>query len=164
MENPTPLETPETAQRSRRFLLPASGLLVILIVAAAGTYAWHSLYRPCEVNAVQEASSTLVSQMSQYDAVYRVATTASGSSLLIPVTVLQQIRMDTNEVVVPASMQTAKNELLNTMDAVIKAFLASMAREPDETIRGLINQFFTHLDNFTRELEAVNKCAPFCLP
>ena len=66
-------------------------------------------------------------------------------------TVLQQIRMDTNEVVVPACMQTAKNELLNTMDAVIEAFLASMAREPDEPIRGLVNQSFTHLDNFTTD-------------
>ena len=78
MENPTPLETPETAQRSRRFLLPASGLLVILIVVAAGTYAWHSLYLPCEVNEVQETSFTLVSQMSQYDAVYRAAANPYG--------------------------------------------------------------------------------------
>lgn len=64
----------------------------------------------------------------------------------------------------PACLQTAKNELINYMDAVIRAFHAFGALEADETIRGLKNQSETHYDSFTRELGAVNKCAPFCIP
>lgn len=163
MEHPTPLETQDTIRRSRRFLLPASVFLVVLIAAVASSL-WFYLSGPCEVDAVEEASALLVSQMRRYDAVYQVATNASGTSLRIPITVLQQIRMDTKDVVVPACMQTAKNELLSTMDAVIRAFLASMAQEPDETIRNLIRQSRTHFVNFTTELEAVKECAPHCLP
>ena len=72
--------------------------------------------------------------------------------------------MDTQEVGVPACMQTAKTELINYMDAVIRAFHAFGALEADETIRGLKNQSEKHYDNFITELEAVNECAPFCIP
>jgi len=48
------------------------------------------------------------------------------------------------------------------MDTVIRAFQAFGELEAETTIRGLKNQSETHYDNFTTELEAVNKCAPFC--
>jgi 5-formyltetrahydrofolate cyclo-ligase len=129
-----------------------------------GTYAWYTLYRPCEVNTVEQTSALLVSQMKRYDHAYQFAATASRNSLVRPVGVLQQILMDTQEVLVPAYMQTAKTELISYMDAVIRAFQAFGALEPDETIRGLKDQSETHYDNFSAELEVVNKCAPFCIP
>jgi len=72
--------------------------------------------------------------------------------------------MDTQEIVVPACMQTAKNELINYMGTVISAFQAYRAGEADATIRGFIKQSDTQYANFNAELKAVNKCAPFCLP
>jgi hypothetical protein len=164
MENPTPLETPEPVRKSSRFLLPASIVIILLIVAAVGTYAWYTLSNPCEVNAVKEASAFLVGQMKRYDHAYQFAATASRTSLVRPVSVLQQIQMDTLEVDVPACMQTAKNELIDYMGAVNRAFQAFGAQEADITIKGLINQSERHYANFTTELAAVNKCAPFCLP
>jgi hypothetical protein len=164
MDNPAPLEARATVQKSSRFLLAASVLIVVLIVAAVGTYAWYSLFRPCEVNAVEEASSILVSQVKRYDDVYQVATAASRSSVFLPVGVLQQILMDTQQVAVPACMQTAKNELINYMGTVIRAFRAYAAQESDATIRELLNESDTHFDNFTTELEAVKECAPYCIP
>ena len=164
MENPTPLETPETIQKTSRFLLPASVLIVLSIVAAAGMYAWYYWYNPCEVDAVKEASTILVTQLKTYDGVYQVATTASRTSPDHPVNTLKQIFMDTQEVVVPACMQTAKNELINYMGTVISAFQAYRAGEADATVLGLINQSNTQYDNFNSELEAVNRCAPFCAP
>jgi len=160
----TPLETQATVQKSSRFLLPASVFIVLLIIAAVGTYAWYSLYKPCEVNAVHEASALLVSQRKRYDHVYQFATSASRTSLVYPITVLQQILMDTQEVVVPACMQTAKNELISYMRGVNQAFQAFGAGEAYTTIKGLLDESFTHFDKFTAELKAVNKCAPFCIP
>lgn len=124
MDNPALLETQDSVQKSGRFLLPASVLIVLLIVAAVGTYAWYFVYRPCEVNTVKEASSLLVNQRNFYDEAYQFATTASRTSLVRPLTLLQQIQMDTQQVLVPACMQTAKNELINYMGAVHQAFLA----------------------------------------
>ncbi len=164
MNNPAPLEAQDTVQKSIRFFMPASLLIVLLIAAAVGAYVWYYLYNPCEVDAVKEASATLVSQMNWYDEAYQFATTASRTSLVRPLALLQQIQMDTQQVLVPACMQTAKNELINYMRTVHQALLAFGALEAGATIRGLINQSETYYDNFTTELEAVNKCAPFCLP
>jgi hypothetical protein len=161
----TPLETQNTVQRSSRFLLPASVSIVLLIGAAVGAYIWYYyLPRSCEVTAVQEASAILVIHTKRYDEVYQVATDASRTSLTPPVSVMKQILMDTQEVVVPACMQMAKKELINYMGTVIRAFLAYAAREADATVRDLIAQSQTHYDNFFTELKAVNKCAPLCIP
>ncbi|HJR79239.1 MAG TPA: hypothetical protein VJ821_04135 [Anaerolineales bacterium] len=164
MDNPAPIETQEPVQKANRFLLPAGILMILLIVAAVGTYTWYYLYSPCGVKAVEEASGLLLTQMNTYDKEYQFAATAPSASIAHPVTVLQQIFMDTQEVVVPACMQTAKSELVNYMGAVIRAFLAFGAQETESTIRDLVDQSQTHYDNFYTELEVLNKCAPFCSP
>ena len=164
MDNPALLETQATAQKSSRFPLPAGAFIVLLLIAALGTYTWYSLHRSCEVQAVEEASAILVSQTKRYDDVYQVATNAFQTSLDPPVITMQQILMDTQEVVVPACLQTAKNELINYMGVVIRAFRAYAAQEADATVRGLITQSNAHYDNFITELRAVKKCAPYCFP
>jgi hypothetical protein len=55
-----------------------------------------------------------------------------------------------------------KNELINSMEAAIRALLAFMSLEAEATVTGLIEESTTNLGNFTTELEAVNKCAHFC--
>ncbi len=116
------------------------------------------------MDAVKDASSFLVSQQNTYDAQYQFTTTVLRSELSVPVNRLEQIAIDTKSVAVPACMQTAKNELLNYMGSVNSAFRIYMATEKDPTIRGLLDQSITHFNNFKMELEAVNKCAPFCAP
>jgi hypothetical protein len=164
MDNPPHHETPEPVQKARRFLFPAGALLMLLIIAAVGTYSWFFLYKPCEVNAVQEASATLVSQLNFYDRVYQVATNASRTSLVRPVATLQQILMDTQQITVPVCMQTAKNELINYMGTVIRAFQSYAAGEPDVAILDLLKESDAQYANFKAEMDAINKCAPFCFP
>ncbi len=164
MENPTPLETPQIIQKAKRFLLPASVLIVWLVVAAVCIYTWMYLYNPCEVSDVEDASAFLVSQLKTYDASYQFATTVYRAGLTRPVNDLQQIFMDTQSVAVPVCMQTAKKELLGYMETLIGAFQAFRAEETETKIRGLLSQSDTHYDNFTTELEAVRECAPFCAP
>jgi hypothetical protein len=83
---------------------------------------------------------------------------------VLPVSVLKQVLMDTQQVAVPACMQTAKGELLHYMRTIIRAFDAYAAQEPDTTVRGLVEEAVTHLHNFDSELEAIQQCAPYCLP
>src|SRR5258707_2168918 len=129
MQTPTPLETQETVQKRNRFLLPASAFIVLLIVTAAGMYAWYYRYNPCEVDAVKDASSFLVSQQNTYDAQYQFTTTVLRSELSVPVNRLEQITIDTKAVAVPACVQRAKNELLKYMGSVNSAFRIYMATE-----------------------------------
>jgi len=160
-----PLETQNTVQTPRRFLLPASVLIVFLIFTAVGTYTWYYYYLPrsCEATAVEETSTILTSQAQMYDNVYQSATAATQTSAVVPVAVMQQILMDTQQVAVPACMQTAKTELVNYMGTVIRAFLAYSAQATDATVRGLIDQSETHYANFSTELKEVKKCAPYCI-
>lgn len=164
MENPTPPETSQTLRKTKRFPLTAGVLIIALIVAAVGTYTWMYLYNPCEVSEVEDASAFLVSQLKTYDASYQFATTVYRSGLTRPVNDLQQIFMDTQAVAVPVCMQTAKKELLHYMGTVISAFEAFMGEETETKIKGLVSQSNTHFNNFKMELDAINKCAPFCAP
>lgn len=164
MDDPTLLETHEPGRKSSRFLWLANALIVLLIVAAVGAYTWFFIYNSCEADAVKEASAILISQLNFYDRVYQVATNASPTSLVRPVDTLQQILMDTKQVDVPACMQTAKNELINYMGTVIRAFQAYASGEANATVVDLIDLSNAHYGNFSMELEAVNKCAPFCFP
>ena len=164
MDNPAQLKSQEPVQKSNRFLLLASVIIVLFIVAAVGLYAWFFVYNPCEVDAVKEASTMLVTQLTTYDGVFQVAATASRTSPDHPVNTLKQIFMDTQEIIVPACMQTAKNELLHYMGTLISAFQAYRAGEANTTIWDLIKQSDAQYANFKAELKAVNECAPFCIP
>lgn len=148
-------------RKSRRYLLSA-GIFILLTAVAVGGYIWYALPNACEVSAVEEASSILVIQTKRYDEVYQSATAATPTSLVAPVSVMQQILMDTQEVAVPACLHTAKSELVNYMGTVIRAFMAYSARETNAAVRDLVRQSEAHFDRFNTELEAVSQCAPFC--
>lgn len=163
MENSSPPEVQKTVQKINRFRFLA-GTLIVLFVAAVGVYSWVYLYKPCDVNAVKEASNFLISQLKTYDAQYEFTTTVYPSGLMHPVNRLQQIFMDTQSVDVPVCMQTAKEELLGYMGTIIRAFQAFEAGENDSTIRDLLGQSDRHYAHFRKELDTVNKCAPFCVP
>ena len=87
-----------------------------------GTFIWYFANPSCEVGVVQEASACLVTQRNTYDETYQLATTVSRNSLEHPVNTLKFILLDTPDVAVPACMQTAKAELLDSMRTVIPAF------------------------------------------
>jgi len=116
------------------------------------------------VDAIEEAATILGSQLDRYEDVYQVAISASPDSVVLPVSVLKQTVMDTQQVSVPGCLESAKHELLEYMKIVIKAFDAYAARESDSTVRGLVNEAVTHLNQFDAELKTVNECAPFCWP
>jgi len=156
-------EIPATVQKSRRFPFLVSVFIVLFIVITAGAYTWYSLSSSCEVDAVEEVSTILISQVKMYDNVYQSATAATQTSVVVPLAVLQQILMDTQQVAVPACMQTAKTELINYMKTVIRAFMAYSAQEANTVVRGLIEQSETHYANFSTELKEVKKCAPYCI-
>ena len=93
---------------------------------------------------------------------YKSIPSLTPVALIGPVTQMQQILMDTKEVVVPACLQVARSELISAMETVIRALLAVIVSESETTVTGLLENSTTHLDNFTAELELINKCAPFC--
>ena len=164
MDRPTQGEANSGTQKLGRLRSLAGILFALLILAAAGTlYTRYSLRSSCDVNAVKETSTILVTQQRVYDGVYQVAVTASRSAPDHPVNTLKQILMDTQEVDVPGCMQTAKNELVDYMGTVILAFDAYRAGQADATVRDLIQQSDTQYANFRAQLREVDECAPYCI-
>jgi hypothetical protein len=139
-------------------------LILLLSAAAGGAYAWYAHKYPCEVEAVGAARIMLVTQTKRFEDVYISAAAApSRASVIYPLTVMQQITVETRAVDVPACMETAKDELVNYMMDVVRAFDAFVAHEANATIQGFLDDSYTHVRNFLDELEAVEECAPFCL-
>jgi len=164
MENPPPLEEqPAIHGRPKRFLIVAGAVLAILVVAAISVYAWYAVYGPCSKSKVKTASDLLFNQVQAFDAAYQLAASLPPIELIRPMTQMEQTLVATQAVIVPACMQAAKNELTTSMDSALRAFLAIMNLEPEKRIKNLLQDSKTHLENFTNELESVNKCTPFCL-
>ena len=164
MDQPTLYQSQEPVQRPGRFRWMVTLIIVLTILGVVGAYSWYYLINPCAVKDVQETSIFLSTQLKTYDAAFQFATTVYRNGLSRPVSDLQKIYLDTKEVAVPACMQTAKDELLNYMRVVIGAFQAYMAEETDATIRAYLKQSNIYYAHFKTELNAVNKCAPYCAP
>jgi hypothetical protein len=163
MENPLPLETQPVPRKPRRFLIVGGVILAVLVVAAVSVYTWFAVYGPCGRGTVDTASAALIDQLKAFEADFQSAASINPIGLIGPVTHMEQTLWDTREVVVPACMQAAKNELATSIESEIRAYLAIMSQKPDKTIKKLKEDAKTHLENFADELEAVNRCAPFCL-
>jgi len=163
MENPPPLETQPAPQKPRRLLIVGAALLVVLWVAAASVYAWFALYGPCGRGDVKTATTALLDNLKAYEQAYEAATLMGPIGLVGPVTQLEQTLLSTRELVVPVCMQAAKNELATSIESAIRAYLAVMNQQPDKTFQKPMKDSKTHLENFATELDAVNRCAPFCL-
>ena len=150
--------------KTKRFLFLFRTFAGIVTIGAVGMYAWYFWVNPCDLDRVERASTALISQLNWYDSAYQFATTSSKTALTRPVQVLQEIAMDTNDIRVPACMQTTKAELVSYMGTVVRAFQAYMRSEPDATVRGILDESSIHFNNFTTQLEAIRECAPYCAP
>ena len=163
MENPPSLETPPVPKKPRRLLIVGGVILVALVVAAVSVYTWYASYGPCGRGTVDTASAALIDQLKAFEAEFQSAASMNPIGLIGPVTHMEQTLWDTREVVVPACMQGAKNELVTSIESEIRAYLAIMSQKPDKTVQKLKEDAKTHLENFATELKSVNRCTPFCL-
>lgn len=162
MENPPTLEAEPVPRKPGRFWIAAAVVAAVMVVGAVSVYTWYALYGPCRRASVNSASDALFQQVYAFEAAYQAAASTTPIGLVGPVTRMQEILRDTREVPVPACMQIARNELVTSMESAIRAFLAIMTRESDQTIADLMADSIAHVENFSTEMDAVNKCAPFC--
>ena len=163
MENPPPLEVQPMPKTRGRFTIVLGAVLVILVVAAVSVYTWFALDGPCSKENVKTASIALLEQANAFEAAFQSVASTTPIGMIGPVTQMEHILLDTRGVVVPACMQVAKNELATSMESEIRAFLAIMNGESQKHVKDLMQDSRTHIENFADEMEAVNKCAPFCL-
>ena len=151
-------------KRPRRLLLYVSSLIVLSAIVGFGIYKWYLFSNPCELEDVEYASTVLLTQMRRYDDVYASAANGTRTSIDYPITVMQQILVDTQDVEVPACMWRARSELIDYMGDAIHAFKAFQAEKPDTVIQSLLDSSYAHVRAFRAELEVIKDCAPYCAP
>lgn len=139
-----------------------TGLIVLCIMLIVAGVGWHYFYGPCGVMRVRGAEKVLREQFQIYDDAYNIAASTARISLAQPVAELQKILRDTERIEVPACMDTVKNELVLSIDAAVKGFLAFMQEESDSSVSNLMNLSTDHMGNFNDEMDKVNECKPFC--
>jgi hypothetical protein len=157
------LKEGEFLRLSRRAIHVVFVSLLLAGLGLVGGSLWRFVLHPCEVDDVQAASAFLEIQVKQYDEVYMSAASGTPEALNYPITVMEQILVDTQQVDVPACMRTARQELLDYMGNVIRAFRAYESGQGDETVRSIIQQSNAHFESYSAELRRIRECAPWCL-
>jgi hypothetical protein len=138
-----------------------AAVVLVLVTAVVGLFAWLSVRGACNVEAVGKGSALLLHQMDRFDHSYQFATSAAPDAIVRPVAELQRILMDTQGMDVPGCLQEGKKELTDYMLTVIYAFEAYGLQEQD-SLRELVRQSDTHYEQFHVEIEEVRACAPWC--
>ena len=162
MEDLQPSDPALVPDRWSRLLWAGGIVLLFLIVAAVSGYTWIALYGPCSLRSVKSASNTMLNHLELFDAAYQSIPSVTPVELFEPMTQLQQILIETKKVMVPVCLQTAHLELTTAMESLMRSLLAIMESKPESTSAGLLEKSNKHRDNFTAELEWINKCSPFC--
>ena len=138
--------------------------MAVLLIGGVGGYLWFFRYNPCDVKEVEQAAVFLNTQLRSFDHSFQFATTVTINGLSRPVLELQQIFMDTQGLAVPVCLEKAKGHLLQYMDVLIRAFHAAMNEESNAAIRSLLDQSGSYYERFNKDLDSVQKCAPYCAP
>ena len=162
MEDSQSSEPQRVPDRWTRLLWAGGAIMLFLILAAVSGYTWFALYGPCTVDTVETASNAMLDQLQRFDVIYQSIPSLTPLELFDPMTQLQQILIDTKNVVVPACLLIAQNELIIGMETLMRALLAVMESRPEATATGLFEKSTAHLDNFKAELKWIDRCAPFC--
>ncbi len=136
--------------------------ILLGIVLIAGGVGWHYFYGPCGVARVNEASQKLSKQAQIYNDAFNIASSTPRIALAGPVADLQRIQRETEDVQVPKCLETAKQELVWSIDAAVKGYLAFMGDESDNKVSNLMSMSTNHFMKLSDELLRIDDCKPFC--
>jgi hypothetical protein len=139
-------------------------VIVSLVVVLGGAFGWFYMYGPCGVQRVTEAVEQMQVKADEFDDALTVASSTARISLSGPVAQLQTIRRETDNIAVPACLQTAKNLTVSGMQSYIDSLISFMGEVDDFTVNAQMTQGNNYLSQAVAELEDVSVCAPFCNP
>lgn len=137
-------------------------VVIVLVLASGGGFAWYYFNGPCGVNLVKEAAAQLQSKTEEFRDAFDVAASTSRMSLSGPVSDMQAIRRETNAIEVPACLENAKGLAVEGMQDAIDGFFAFLSEESDADVNDRILAGVGQIADASVEVEDVSACAPFC--
>lgn len=141
---------------------PVAILLAFIALVIIGGGAGYYFYGPCGLVRFRDASSKLEGLMEKHLDLSTLASSTSRIALTVPVTQLQDLRRDIQDVPHPTCMQPAFDDLDKAMDFEISAYLGFMAQDPDTSVEVKMQTAGSYLQNATNHLSVLRMCAPLC--
>jgi len=135
--------------------------LVLVLVLGTGT-GWYYFYGPCGTKVIDGAADQITSLLTRWLDAARLADTTSRIALSGPVSSLQQIRRDTDDIQVPSCLRLAKGHMVVGMDYAIDGFLLFMGEASDDQISSRFDLAEASFGHVVQELTRIKECAPFC--
>lgn len=139
------------------FLVSLIILISIAVSSCAGTSPFGGPTQtpdPCSASELVKYAEAIEDVSRRFDDAYNLANNTSRMSLSPVIGDLQEIRRDAQDLDVPRCALDTKTNLVNYMDAIIDAFLAFLAQEPDSVVSG---RFSTASNYYGKYLKALGE-------
>lgn len=137
-------------------------VIAVVLVLALGGFAWYYLSGPCGILAVNQATDQMISLDEKFTDAVKVAESTSRISLSGPISELQSIAREINNLEVPACLEPAKKYYYKSADSEIMALLAFAAQEKDSVVSSHMRLSVSFYSDAQDEIEKIKACAPFC--
>jgi hypothetical protein len=158
----------KNAKNSNKKIIIIIGVLVVVAALAIGGGLFYYQQGPCGVARVKAAVATMQHLGAEWDDANKLAGTTGRGSLSGPISNLQKIARDANDLNLPGCMDAAKAAMTAYMEDTVDGYILFMSQMSSDsaTTDAQVNQKFnlasTEYDTFETLLSDVQKCAPFC--
>jgi PHP family Zn ribbon phosphoesterase len=138
-------------------------VVAVVLVLALGGFAWYYLSGPCGILAVNQSIEQLLSLDEEFNDAVKVAESTSRISLSGPISELQAIAREINDLKVPACLEPAKKYYYKSADNEIMALLAFASQEKESVVSSYIYTSLSAYGDAQDEVAKIKACAPFCV-
>ena len=157
-----PSATPKKSKGIPKWVLAVVMLPIIGLILVVGGFVWYYYYGPCGIQRVQESTQQLLDIQKRWDSSLILATNSSRLVLTEPLVKLNDIRQELIIIPVPSCMQSAKQNLHNSMRTTIEAYISFLQYVSENDIRQKFNIAAKEMGEYVRKMQEIHNCAPFC--
>lgn len=171
IETPSPRKTyqalppsagPKKSKGIPKWVLAVVVLPIVGLILVVGGFVWYYYYGPCGIQRVQESTQQLLDIQKRWDSSLILATNSSRLVLTEPLVKLNDIRQELIIIPVPTCMQSAKQNLQNSMRSTIEAYISFLQYVSENDIRQKFNIAAKEMGEYVRKMQEIHNCAPFC--
>jgi len=137
-------------------------VIVLLVVVAGAGFGWYYFQGPCGTSKVNKAIDDMSTVAEEFDDAFAVANSTARMSLSGPISEMQNVKRNADDIVVPVCLENAKQLLVGGMQTSIDGFIAFLGQEPDDVVTSYFVDAGQQLAIATDEMETISECAPFC--
>jgi hypothetical protein len=152
---------PDKGKRKRLpLILIVTAAFVALIVI--GVFLWFTTLSPCTSKKVVQTNEELSSLYANFIDASNLAMATPRLALASQISNMQDIKNETDDLVVPPCLEYAQDLLSDGMDDFINGFITFLGEGDTDTIADYFDSGLSKMNLAVDEMQSVEDCAPFC--